>query len=64
MIQLLETEAKAQNMHRIYGSVRALNRRAIGLYLKCGFTVDGFFKETAFINGEWHDEYHISKILE
>lgn len=64
LIQLLEAEAKAKNMHRIYGSVRALNRRAIGLYLKCGFTIDGFFKETAFINGKWHDEYHISKILE
>ena len=64
LMQLLETEARAKNMHRIYGTVRALNRRAIALYLKCGFTIDGLSKETAFINGQWHDEYYISKILE
>ena len=64
LMQLLEQEARAKNMHRIYGSVRALNRRAIGLYLKCGFQIDGLSHETAFINGQWHDEYYISKILE
>lgn len=64
LMQLLEQEAKNKNMHRIYGFVRASNRRAIGLYLKSGFQIDGLFRETAFINGQWHDEYHISKILE
>ena len=64
LMQLLEQEARAKNMHRIYGSVRALNRRAIGLYLKCGFQIDGLSHETAFISGQWHDEYYISKILE
>lgn len=64
LMALLEQEARKMNMHRIHGSVRAANRRAIGLYLKCGFEIDGCSKETAFINGQWHDEYYISKILE
>ena len=58
-----EEWARAQGMHRIEGTVRSLNRRAINLYLKQGFEIDGVFREVALIDGQWHDEYHISKIL-
>ncbi len=64
LMQVLENEARQRNMHRIEGQVRSKNRQAIALYLKRGFEIDGHAKETAFINGEWHDEYHISKILD
>ncbi len=64
LMDRLEAAARQKNMHRIEGAVRALNRRAISLYLKSGFEIDGLFKEDAFIDGAWQDTYHISKILE
>lgn len=64
LMDRLEAAARQKNMHRIEGEVRALNRRAISLYLKSGFEIDGLFKEDAFIDGAWQDTYHISKILE
>lgn len=63
LMRLMEEWARAQNAHRIEGTVRHTNAKALALYLRCGFEIDGLFKETAFINGEWHHEYHISKIL-
>ncbi len=64
LMQDMEEWARDKKMHSIMGGVRAGNVRAIGLYLKCGFQIDGLFRQTAFINGQWHDMYHITKILE
>ena len=63
LMQKIEEWARKQNLHRIEGLVRSTNKRGINLYLKQGFEIDGLFHEVAFINGEWHNEYHISKIL-
>lgn len=62
-MNLMEQWAKEQGLHTINGRVRSGNTKAIGLYLKCGFEICGMIKETAFINGQWHDEYIISKII-
>lgn len=59
----IEAWARQKGMHRIEGTVRTQNKRAIALYLKQGFEIDGLFHEIALIDGKWHDEYHISKIL-
>lgn len=59
----LENWAREKMLHRIFGTVRNKNTKAISLYLKCGFEIEGLSKETAFINGQWYDEYHIAKIL-
>ena len=56
--------AKSKGMHRIEGEVRAQNLRAIGLYLHKGFTIEGKKRDSAFINGVWHDSYIIAKILD
>lgn len=60
---LLEEWARAKRLHRIFGEVRHKNYRAIALYLKCGFEIEGIARDAACIDGEWHHEYHISKIL-
>lgn len=64
LIDQMEMWAKDKKMHRIEASVRCQNSAAIALYLKKGFVIEGRAKETAFINGVWHDEYLIAKLLD
>ncbi|MBD9373102.1 GNAT family N-acetyltransferase [Rhizobium sp. ARZ01] len=43
-------------LHRISIRVLAFNRRAIRAYEKSGFVEEGSERETAFIDGAWHDD--------
>ena len=43
------------NFHRIGIRVLAYNERAIRAYQKCGFLIEGRERETAFVDGLWHD---------
>ena len=43
-------------LHRIGIRVLAYNKRAIRAYEKCGFIVEGRERETAYVNGSWHDD--------
>ncbi len=43
-------------LHRIGIRVLAYNTRAIRAYEKCGFVREGRERETAFVNGAWHDD--------
>lgn len=46
----------AMGLHRIGIRVLAYNKRAIRAYEKCGFVIEGRERETAFVNGAWHDD--------
>lgn len=43
-------------LHRIGVRVLAYNTRAIRAYEKCGFRSEGRERETAFVEGRWHDD--------
>lgn len=43
-------------LHRVSLRVLAINERAIRSYQKCGFQIEGRERETAFIDGKWHDD--------
>ena len=43
-------------LHRVGVRVLSYNSRAIRAYEKCGFVVEGRERETAFVNGIWHDD--------
>jgi RimJ/RimL family protein N-acetyltransferase len=43
-------------LHRVSLRVLADNERAIRAYRKCGFQVEGRERETAYIDGKWHDD--------
>lgn len=43
-------------LHRVSLRVLAINERAIRAYEKCGFQVEGRERETAFLDGKWHDD--------
>lgn len=44
------------HLHRLDLRVLAYNTRAIRCYKKCGFREEGRERESAFVNGQWHDD--------
>ena len=57
LIRLLLQYAFADlRLHRIGIRVLAYNKRATRAYEKCGFVIEGRERETAFVNGAWHDD--------
>lgn len=43
-------------VHRISVRVLAYNTRAIRAYEKCGFMEEGRERESAWVDGAWHDD--------
>lgn len=43
-------------LHRVSLRVLAFNQRAIRCYLRCGFVEEGRERESAHIDGAWHDD--------
>ncbi len=56
-IRLLLAHAfKELGLHRIAVRVLEYNERAIRAYVKCGFKIEGRERESAFVDGHWHDD--------
>lgn len=43
-------------LHRLAVRVLAFNQRAIRAYQKCGFHIEGRERESACVDGAWHDD--------
>jgi RimJ/RimL family protein N-acetyltransferase len=54
--RLTEHAFDAMRLHRIAIRVLSYNKRAIRAYEKCGFVVEGRERESACVNGAWHDD--------
>lgn len=52
----------ALGLHRIDLRVLAYNARAIRAYQKCGFQVEGRERESALVDGQWHDDLIMSML--
>ena len=63
LLKELEKWAIQRKVHRIQATVRHNNRRALGLYLKLGYQIEGIARETAFFDNQWQHEYYIAKII-
>ena len=63
LLKELEEWAVKKKVHRIFGTVRHNNRRALGLYLKAGFQIEGIARETGYFDNQWQHEYYLGKIL-
>lgn len=48
---------KELKLHRVDLRVLAYNARAIHCYQKCGFIIEGKERESAYVDGEWHDDF-------
>jgi RimJ/RimL family protein N-acetyltransferase len=59
----LENWAKEHKIHRLELSVIANNRAALSLYSKMGFQKEGIKRDSLLVNGQYVDEYYMSKLL-
>lgn len=59
----LEEWAKKQDIHRLELTVMVHNKAGIALYEKMGFEIEGTKRHSLFIDGNYVDEYYMSKLL-
>jgi RimJ/RimL family protein N-acetyltransferase len=63
LLQTAEAHAIRCGIRRIEAEVRVANEAGLALYRKNGFEVEGTRRRAALIDGVFHDEYYISKML-
>ena len=55
--------AQSRGIHRLELTVMAHNAKALGLYKKMGFEIEGTRKDSLLVNGRYVDEYSMAKLL-
>ncbi len=63
LLEVLDAHAKVRGFTRIEAKVRAANSRGVKLYERAGYVIEGTRREAALIDGVFHDEYFIAKLL-
>jgi RimJ/RimL family protein N-acetyltransferase len=63
LFETLEKWAVDHELHRLELTVMSHNERAIRLYQKMGFKVEGIKQDSLFVNGQYVDEYYMARIL-
>ena len=64
LLEILHDFSDQCGYSRIEAYVRTKNIRAVKMYLKSGYEIEGTRKNAAYINGHFVDEFHIARILE
>jgi len=64
LFQSLEDWAKQQHIHRLELTVMTHNTVGIALYKKQGFAIEGTKRHSLLINGQYVDEFYMSKLLD
>lgn len=62
-MQEAEVWAKEHHLHRLELTVMRHNEKAISLYEKMGFELEGVRKQALYVDGIFVDEYYMGKIL-
>jgi putative acetyltransferase len=55
--------ARAKKLKKIHLNVSAENDRAIHLYKKVGFVIEGTLHKASYVNRRYHDEYRRALFL-
>jgi RimJ/RimL family protein N-acetyltransferase len=63
LFEALEKWAIDHALHRLELTVMSHNERAIHLYQKMGFKIEGTKKDSLLVNGTYVDEYYMARIL-
>lgn len=63
LFKQLEVWATEHNIHRLELSVVTRNQAGLRLYKKMGFEIEGTKRHSLYIDGEFVDEYFMSKLL-
>ena len=64
LFEALELWAVDHKIHRLELTVMCHNARAIHLYQKMGYTIEGVKQDSLWIEGRYVDEYYMAKILD
>ena len=64
LFQRLEEWAKQQHIHRLELTVMTHNNAGIALYKKQGFVIEGTKRHSLLINGQYVEEFYMSKLLD
>ncbi|MFC4321970.1 GNAT family N-acetyltransferase [Litchfieldia salsa] len=64
LFQALEKWAKEQEVHRLELTVITNNKAGLSLYQKMGFEIEGTKRDSLYMNGQFVNEYYMSKLLE
>ena len=64
LLNELDGWAARSGIHRLELTVMVHNEKAIALYEKGGFVIEGVKKDSMYIDGEYVDEYYMGKIFE
>ncbi|MEK5237625.1 GNAT family N-acetyltransferase [Paenibacillus sp. FSL L8-0470] len=59
----MESWATGVGIVRLELTVMTHNDRAVSLYTKRGFEIEGIKKKSLMVSGDWVDEYYMSRIL-
>ena len=59
----VEQWARRGSVHRLELTVMAHNDRAINLYRKMGYEIEGSRRDSLLVNGSYVDEYYMGKLL-
>jgi len=59
----VEKWARTHDVHRLELTVMVHNERAVKLYQKMGFEIEGLKKHTLLVNDQYVDEYEMAKLL-
>jgi RimJ/RimL family protein N-acetyltransferase len=60
----MEDWARRVGLHRLELTVMPHNERAIALYQKRGFSIEGEISHSLYIDGEYVDEFLMAKIVD
>lgn len=63
LFETLEIWAKEHQIHRLELTVITRNEAGLALYKKMGFEIEGTKRHSLYIQGEYADEYYMSRIL-
>lgn len=64
LFEALESWARKRGLHRLELTVMSHNVRAVGLYTKMGFEIEGTKRDSLIVDGEYVDELYMAKILD
>lgn len=64
LLEEMEVHARRNGFRRVEATVRTANERGVALYRKANFQFEGTRRRAVEIDGAFHDEFYIAKLLD
>jgi Acetyltransferases, including N-acetylases of ribosomal proteins len=63
LFEAIEEWGRQNGIHRLELTVQAHNERAVHLYRRCGFEIEGTRRHSLLVDGFYVDEYALAKLI-